>query len=264
MADHVEINYDEMADIAQSFDQQGEEAGQMLRAILSQVDNLRAGGWAGQGANAFFAEMDDLILPALNRLVSALQQAADVARATAYQFGEAEQEAAHLFSGEGVAGGDHVGNFNFKVEIEGVNAAKVGGGSFKMGDGSVIPKVEGNVIPKIESDVIPKVAGNPAADAAHKVYGGPDSHAGDQAIKWGSAEAGGDQVFKFEGAASGGPTGGSMFGGPGGGPVTDISKIPNPPAPDVNANKFVPGGSAGGQANKFDGLDDVDDMAHKI
>ena len=111
MADHVEIDYDQMAHIAQACDQQGQEAEQMLRAVRSQVENLRAGGWVGQGADAFFGEMDDLILPALNRLVAALQQAADTVRAVAYQFGEAEQDTFNLFrSGvDGLAGGMKIG-----------------------------------------------------------------------------------------------------------------------------------------------------------
>lgn len=254
MADHVEIDYDQMAHIGQACDQQSQEAEQMLRAIASQVDNLRAGGWIGQGADAFFAEMDDLLLPALNRLVAALQNASDVVRAIAYQFGEAEQEAARLFSGQGAAmgqAGDHVGNFNFKVEIEGATqgaAVHVEANKFKYAE------LDGQ-------DVIPKVEGNPAVKY-------------DDVVKFG-----GGQDFKVEGSSASAPVNKfpDMPGGGGGStPHTnspDVVKFPGPPAPSVpgplgsapDANKFAPGTSPGSQANKFTGLeDDVDDLSHKV
>jgi len=261
MAEHVEVHYDQMASIAQACDQQGQEAERMLRAVANQVENLRAGGWVGQGANAFFAEMDDLVLPALNRLLAALQHAADVSRAVAYEFGEAEQETVRLLAGPGAAmgqAGDHVGNYNFKVEIEGGTAASQAvpteNVSFNMA------KVEFDNNPGSQK-VYPKVEGNPAADAAQKVYGGPDS-------------VGGNQSFKVESGPAQNPgVGGPMFGtgGPASPNTSDVSKIPGPPAPPVptpfpnlssQANQFNPDG---GQANKLAGLeDDADDLSQKV
>jgi len=255
MAEHVEVHYEQMASIAQAFDQQGQEVENMLRAVANQVETLRSGVWIGKGADAFVSEMDNEVLPALNRLLAALQHAADVSRAVAYEFGEAEQETVRLLAGPGAAmdqAGDHVGNYNFKVEIEGGTAASqaipTDNVSFNMA------KVEFDNNPGSQK-VYPKVEGNPAADAAQKVYGGPDS-------------VGGNQSFKVEGnpASSQASKFPDMPGGGGGGStpptnVPNVTKFQNPPAPftpsmpggQPDVAKFPSGDSPGGPSGLADG-----------
>jgi len=63
------------------------------------VDQLQAGAWRGVGAEAFYAEMRDLILPTLRKLEDALQFAGEGMRKIHHILREAEEEAARLFRG---------------------------------------------------------------------------------------------------------------------------------------------------------------------
>ncbi|CAG0993201.1 hypothetical protein ANAEL_02421 [Anaerolineales bacterium] len=64
------------------------------------VDQLQAGAWRGGGAEAFYAEMRDLILPTLRRLEDTLQFAGEGTGKIHHILREAEEEAARLFRGE--------------------------------------------------------------------------------------------------------------------------------------------------------------------
>jgi len=174
--------------------------------------------------------------------------------------------------------GDHVGNFNFKVEIEGVSH-------------KIFPKVEGNPAQQVGGNQSFKVEGNPAQQVGgnqdFKVEGNPAQQVGgnqDYKVTGSSAQkVGGSQNFKVEGNPAGGASGkmgkfdgieGSVASNPGGGgspnpaaamftggdsgPLpphqADVVKMPGPPAPHVpsapdgqpDIAKFVPGSSAGG------------------
>ncbi len=214
MAKDIQVDYGKLSKAAQTCDRQGDDIGRMLKAIVNQVDELRSGGWIGKGADAFYAEMQNEVEPALNRLVAALQQAADVMRAIAYGFSEAEQETAHLFSGEGAAAGagggvgSRVGLDNGPFafpKVEGNPANKFAGDVFPKVEGNPagvagdkFAKFEGNVGDKFAGDVFPKVEGNPAnkfaGDAFPKVEGNPaNKFAGDVFPK-----VEGNQSFKVE------------------------------------------------------------------
>ena len=92
MADHVELNYEGLERIKSSFDQQAQEAENMLRKISGQVQGLQGGQWIGQGANAFYNEMNELLLPAIQRLVKALQEGSRVVGQIMTEFRNAEEE----------------------------------------------------------------------------------------------------------------------------------------------------------------------------
>jgi len=92
MADHLEANYENLERIKSSFDQQAQEAENMLRKISGQVENLQGGGWIGQGANAFYNEMHELLLPAVQRLVKALHEGSRVTGQIMTEFRNAEEE----------------------------------------------------------------------------------------------------------------------------------------------------------------------------
>lgn len=95
----IQVHYAKLEAIAQRFDTQGESIDALLSRLESSSHNLRAGGWIGEGADAFFAEMSSELLPAIMRLAAALYEAARVARQIALLMGEAEAEAAALFDG---------------------------------------------------------------------------------------------------------------------------------------------------------------------
>jgi WXG100 family type VII secretion target len=92
MADHVEVNYEQMQSVRNSFEQQSQDIQNMLKKIESQIDHLRGGEWIGQGANSFYDEMDSELLPAVQRLQQALQEGSQVIGQLVETFKQAEEE----------------------------------------------------------------------------------------------------------------------------------------------------------------------------
>jgi WXG100 family type VII secretion target len=97
----IRADYDALKNAAQSFRQQSEAAAQSLQALKGQMDTLQGGDWIGQGANAFYAEMNDQVLPTLQRLRAALQTSADITQQISQQMKTAEDEAARVLRGDG-------------------------------------------------------------------------------------------------------------------------------------------------------------------
>lgn len=100
-SDKVQVRYDELESISQSIVSLSDRTSDLRSLLLRQVDVLHSGAWAGVGAEAFFSEMEHTMFPALDRLENALSNASGVIRHAADLFGEAEQQAAALFRGEG-------------------------------------------------------------------------------------------------------------------------------------------------------------------
>jgi WXG100 family type VII secretion target len=97
MARRIQANYDELARISQQFSQQASESEQTLQRIQNCVGELQAGGWIGRGADGFYAEMDDEVFPALQRLCRALEDGASTMRRLSDIIRQAEEEAAGTF-----------------------------------------------------------------------------------------------------------------------------------------------------------------------
>jgi WXG100 family type VII secretion target len=94
----VQIDYDEIANIASQFAQESAAAEQLMNKITSLVGQLEGGGWIGRGAQAFYAEMHDEVEPGLQRMVQALEDASSSIKQIASIISQAEQEASSLFS----------------------------------------------------------------------------------------------------------------------------------------------------------------------
>ncbi len=99
----VRADYEALKNIARSFSQQADATARSLRSLKGQMDTLQGGDWIGQGANAFYAEMNDQVLPTIQRLHSALQTSADVTQKISQAMKAAEDEAANVLRG-GAAG----------------------------------------------------------------------------------------------------------------------------------------------------------------
>lgn len=109
----VQVQYEELEAIARRFASQA-EAGQEMRQLLKQrMEALRAGGWIGRGADAFMAEMTDVVLPAVQRLTDALHEGDTATGRIVQMLRAAEQEAASQFSVDGVTSfpSDRIINF---------------------------------------------------------------------------------------------------------------------------------------------------------
>lgn len=97
MVDEIRADYNELNAVASKFANQEQAIQQMSQKIRSAMEKLENGGWMGEGSEAFFNEMRSLVLPAIQRLETALQEGAAVTRETAQTMRQAEEEASSVF-----------------------------------------------------------------------------------------------------------------------------------------------------------------------
>lgn len=97
MHDRIEVNYEQMEQIASQFANQAQEVQQMVQKVRSSMSNLENGGWEGRGSDAFFAEMNSEVLPASERLQQALEEANRVTKSIMQTVQQAEEEASAQF-----------------------------------------------------------------------------------------------------------------------------------------------------------------------
>ncbi len=77
MGSKVQLNYDELRTAVKKFRNEGEDVVHMHSSLRSRVHDLHK-DWVGEGADKFFNEMENDLLPALTRLSRALFYAQDV------------------------------------------------------------------------------------------------------------------------------------------------------------------------------------------
>jgi WXG100 family type VII secretion target len=103
-ADIVQADNQALESVANQFGQRAEAAAEMQHSLLHAVDQLRDGGWIGASADAFFAEMDELVLPAVQRLVDALEQAGQTTQQISELMSNADDEASAGFREDAASG----------------------------------------------------------------------------------------------------------------------------------------------------------------
>ncbi|MDJ0755627.1 MAG: WXG100 family type VII secretion target [Ardenticatenaceae bacterium] len=101
MTDIIQSDYEKLDQIAEIFGRQAEASAEMHVAARKSVGDLQGGGWIGHASEAFYAEMDDLMFPALERLISAMQEAKAVTLQIKHIIQEADEEASAPFRGGG-------------------------------------------------------------------------------------------------------------------------------------------------------------------
>lgn len=94
----IQAEYETLDQVSGKFDLTAENTEEMLRTIEASLAPLVDGGWKGMGSDAFFAEMKDEVLPALKRLLTALENASYTTRQIVEVLYSAEQEAANQFN----------------------------------------------------------------------------------------------------------------------------------------------------------------------
>src|SRR6185503_5986359 len=90
-------DYEALARIAAEFRHQAMSVRQMLLQLRLQKSILQNGHWVSVGADKFYAEMDSGLLPAVQRLVSALNAASVTTLRISRVMKSAEIDAARLF-----------------------------------------------------------------------------------------------------------------------------------------------------------------------
>jgi len=126
MIDIIRVDHEALAQISGRFNQQSEAIELMLYAMRGTMQPLASGGWIGQGADAFFAEMNSDILPAVQRLTDALAQAGIVTMQLSDLMQQADEEASFSFkdgggriSGRMTGGGSAGGSGGIGIGIGG-------------------------------------------------------------------------------------------------------------------------------------------------
>ncbi|HEY3061502.1 MAG TPA: WXG100 family type VII secretion target [Chloroflexota bacterium] len=102
--DILQSRYEELDQVAQRFEQAATASEALRQRVNASVEPLSAGGWRGQAAVRFLAEMNTEVFPGLQRLAQALTTAAATTRQVKQIIQVAEQDAAGLFrDGQGQA-----------------------------------------------------------------------------------------------------------------------------------------------------------------
>ena len=96
MTDRIEVDYQSLTRVASQFAQQASQIQQMQRRIISTANSLQS-GWQGHGSEAFFKEMYDLVLPSVERLRQALEEAGRVTTHAGNEIATAEEQASAPF-----------------------------------------------------------------------------------------------------------------------------------------------------------------------
>lgn len=96
MAEVIRGDYDQLEQIAAKFANQADEIQDLLQRVRAGQDKLKD-GWIGRGSDAFFSEMERVVVPATTRLQQALTTANQVTKAISQVLETAENEASGLF-----------------------------------------------------------------------------------------------------------------------------------------------------------------------
>jgi WXG100 family type VII secretion target len=96
----IRAEYDYLTDCLPFFQSEADMLDQMNQGLFQMVDHLRMGGWTGRAAEAFFAEFDEVLKPAVVRLIESLRDAGSATGKVISTFQDAEEEAGALFRGK--------------------------------------------------------------------------------------------------------------------------------------------------------------------
>jgi WXG100 family type VII secretion target len=96
MADEIKADYSQLQQVSAQFNKNASTMSQMQQQVKGKMSSLQ-GSWMGKGSEAFFSEMSDKVLPGVDRLIKALQEASKVTKQMAQVLQQAEQDAAAPF-----------------------------------------------------------------------------------------------------------------------------------------------------------------------
>ncbi len=91
-ANEVQVNYEQMNTNGKQAGELSQQMRQVSQRINSQLDNLKGGNWVGNNANKFYQEMDNTVMPAMQRLIDALSETESVVNTICRIFEGAEEE----------------------------------------------------------------------------------------------------------------------------------------------------------------------------
>lgn len=96
----ISVNYDELTQIAKQFHSESEQYTELHAQTRQRAEALR-NEWQGDAAQAFFREMDDKLLPSIQRVSGALLSSETVLKQIIQIIHDADEETASYFKGLG-------------------------------------------------------------------------------------------------------------------------------------------------------------------
>ena len=136
-SDTIRGEFDGLANLAKIFARQAQSAQRTRSRLKGQVETLRSGGWLGKGANAFYREMDERLLPAFAQLEQAMSGADQLLRKVDKLLHDTEDDVTRIFrEGGGGAGGVTEGG----GAVTGSGGGGAGAASGGKGGGGLSPE----------------------------------------------------------------------------------------------------------------------------
>ena len=99
-AETVSIDYEQMRQIQNEFDDECTTIDQVYKRISEQMETLRSGEWQSEAASKFYDDMDNEVMVAMTRLIKALSRAAEVSNTIISELEAAEEDAGNMIPKE--------------------------------------------------------------------------------------------------------------------------------------------------------------------
>ncbi len=96
MADKTILDFHNLDSLEKKFQNEGEELADVTTRLRQAVHNLHK-DWIGQGADAFFDEMEMVVLPAMTRLFESMFFSSGVVKNIQKIYRDAEDQSSHIF-----------------------------------------------------------------------------------------------------------------------------------------------------------------------
>src|SRR3970040_211694 len=93
----IRADYDQMPEISKRFEREAVNVKRSIDSLKRTIEVLKGGDWFGEGANAFYREMESEVMPAMQRLLKALEMGSGVTKAIERLLHETEQAIGGLF-----------------------------------------------------------------------------------------------------------------------------------------------------------------------
>jgi WXG100 family type VII secretion target len=104
----IQADYEKLDTLARRFSEQSESCHQLFQQVAAKARDLQEEGWEGRGSAAFYAEMEEYVMPAMRRVVRALAAGGTVTSKIRDVMRQAEEEAVRPF----------IGNNAFAMELQ--------------------------------------------------------------------------------------------------------------------------------------------------
>jgi WXG100 family type VII secretion target len=88
----IRIEYDDMESVSSELNRLTDDVSQAYNQLQQQCQVLMDGEWLGAGARIFYDEFENVVSPAMNRLINAMTNASAKVQETSAKFDDAENE----------------------------------------------------------------------------------------------------------------------------------------------------------------------------